>query len=389
MELQKRHVLHVIDALNHGGAQRFLVLLAEGIHRDRFAMTVCVLQPDLTLKQTLESKGVEVLCLQRQRPSILSPLRFISYLSRNIRDLECYCRTNAIDVLHCHLSDAEFLGILAGHLASVGRLLTTVHYPALLPERKASDFRNRLRRLWTKTVYHRWTDCVVAVSEDIAAILIQDFGIQRDKVQVICNGVNLSDFEKMEASGKALRHSLGLKKHHRIIISVARLAPPKGQKYLLEAMSRLLPRFPELILLLAGDGELRGALEEQCTCLGLKDHVRFLGSRSDVAELLAISELFVFPSVSEGTSLALLEAMASARGVVATAIPGNEEVIRHQENGFLVAPCNAEELAQGIAFLLENPGIARSYGECARRFVRDHFDIRKTIEAYEALWSAP
>jgi glycosyltransferase involved in cell wall biosynthesis len=386
--LQKRHVLHVIDALNHGGAQNLLVQLAEGIHRDLYEMTVCALQPDLALKETLESRGVKVLCLQRQRPSIFSPHRFIAYLYRNIRDIESYCRSNAIDVLHGHLSDAEFLGILAGHLASVGRLLTTVHYPALLPERRICDFRNWLRRLWTKTVYHRWADCVVAVSEDIASKLVRDFGIHREKIRVILNGVNLPAFERADQVAE-LKHSLSLTGNHRIIVNVARLAPPKGQEYLLEAVGRLLPRFPELVLLLVGDGELRQPLEEQRSRLGLKDHVRFLGNRSDVAALLALSELFVFPSVSEGTSLALLEAMASKRAIVATAIPGNEEVIHHQETGYLVPPCSSEALADGIEFLLENRNIADGCGERAHHFVRKHFDIRRTIEAYEALWSVP
>jgi len=85
--MSRKHVLHVIDALNHGGAQRLLVLLAEGIDRERFEMSVCVIQPDLTLKPTLEEAAVKVLCLQRERPSILTPHRFLAYVYRNIRDI--------------------------------------------------------------------------------------------------------------------------------------------------------------------------------------------------------------------------------------------------------------------------------------------------------------
>ena len=387
--MSRKHVLHVIDALNHGGAQRLLVLLAEGIDRERFEMSVCVIQPDLTLKPTLEEAAVRVLCLQRERPSILTPHRFLAYVYRNIRDIQAFCRINAIDVVHCHLSDAEFLGILAGRLASVGGLLTTVHYPALLPERRAWDLRNWLRRLWTKTIYHRWTDWVVAVSEETAAKLIHDFGIHDDRVRVILNGVNLAAFVRDRTRTAALRQALKLTDRYPILVNVARLAPPKGQKFLLEAINLLVPKFPELVLLLAGDGESRGALEEQCARLGLDAHVCILGSRSDVAELLAMSDLFVFPSVSEGTSLALLEAMAAERAVVATAIPGNQEVIRHQENGYLVAPGHPEELAHGISFLLEHPDLMRTYGANARRFVQEHFDIRQTVADYEALWRSP
>jgi hypothetical protein len=141
----KRTILHVIDALNVGGAQELLVLLAEKTPKSAYRTLVCVIQPDTTIKARIESKGAAVHCLNRSRPSIYNPFDFILYFYKNIRDILSLCREHEVDVVHCHLSDSEFIGIPAGWLHRADRVISTVHYPALLPERKAGDFRNHFR----------------------------------------------------------------------------------------------------------------------------------------------------------------------------------------------------------------------------------------------------
>jgi L-malate glycosyltransferase len=381
-----RHILHVIDALDHGGAQQFLVLLAEGVDADCFSMTVCVLQPDLEMKGVLEARGVKVFCCGRKRPSMFQPARFISYVFRNIRDIATFCRMQGVDVVQCHLSDSEFLGVLAARIAGVERVFTTVHYPALLPDRLPGDLRNLLRRLWTRIIYHCWTDKVVAVSEEIADRLVHDFGISPKRVRVILNGINVSVFSSNRPETNHLRQSLGISDGDQVIVNVARLTPPKGQVFLLDAMAILRKRSGQITLLMVGDGELRQMLEAQSVRLHLQDRVRFLGNRSDVADILALSDLFAFPSLSEGTSLALLEAMAAGKPVVATAIPGNQRVLQHQKTGYLVSAGSAAKLAEGIAHVLDQPEQARTYGQCAQQVVREHFDIRLTIAQYQSMW---
>jgi glycosyltransferase involved in cell wall biosynthesis len=384
MPTGKRIILHVIDALNVGGAQELLVLLAEKTPKSAYQTLVCVIQPDTTVKPRIESKGVAVFCLNRPRPSIVSPFAFILYCYKNIRDIISLCRQHGVDVVHCHLSDAEFLGILAGWLYRADRVISTVHYPALLPERKAGDFRNHFRIGVTWMLYHL-TDAVVAVSDDVAEQLKSVFHLTPSKIRVIINGIDVEAIHGTLPKPEWLP-SVYASPGQRLVTSVGRLMPPKGHRYLVEAVPYLTRRFGNLKVLLAGDGDLRESLEQQSRRLGVQNVVSFLGSRNDVSEILALTEVFVLPSTSEGTSMALLEAMAAGKPIVATDIPGNRSILKHEYNCLLVLPGNPEKLAEAIAFLLNHPAIAIDYGKNAYRDVYEQFNIEQTVTRLMVLW---
>jgi glycosyltransferase involved in cell wall biosynthesis len=289
-----------------------------------------------------------------------------------------------VDVVHCHLSDAEFTGIPAGWLSRADRVISTVHYPALLPERKAGDFRNHFRVGVTWMLYHL-TDSVVAVSDDVAEQLKSVFHLASSKIRIIINGIDVEAIRGTLANPEWLP-SVGALPGQRLITSVGRLMPPKGHRYLVEAMPYLTSRFGNLKLLLAGDGDLRESLEKQSQSLGVRDVVSFLGSRNDVREILALTEVFVLPSTSEGTSMALLEAMAAGKPIVATDIPGNRDILKHEYNCLLVPPGNSEKLAEAIAFLLNHPVIAADYGKNAYGDVYRQFNIEQTVAKLMTIW---
>jgi len=374
----------VIDALNIGGAQELLVLLADKTPKSAYQTLVCVIQPDVTLKSRIESKGVPVFCMNRSRPSILCPMDFIIYFYQNIRDIMFLCRRYRVDVVHCHLSDAEFAGILAGWLYGARRIISTVHYPALLPERKSGDIRNYLRIAATRLLY-RLANAVVAVSDDVAQQLKDVFHLAPSKIKIVVNGIDVEAIHRKLPDPDILP-TLCVLPGQRLVTSVGRLMPPKGHSYLIAAMPPLVHQVENVRLLLAGDGDLKAALEQLSQNLKVQDVINFLGSRSDVVDILALSEVFVLPSVSEGTSLALLEAMAASRPIVATDIPGNRAVLKHGHNCLLVPPGNPEKLADAISFLLNHPGIAAEYGKNAYQDVCQRFNIDETISRLIALW---
>ncbi|MFZ3044383.1 MAG: glycosyltransferase family 4 protein [Desulfatirhabdiaceae bacterium] len=380
----KRTVLHVIDALNIGGAQELVTLLADKTPYSLYQTIVCAIQPDRAMQSRIESTGAVLYCLDRKRPSILCPCSFISYFYQNIRDIVSICRKHRVDVVHCHLSDAEFIGILAGWLYGAERIITTVHYPALLPKRKTGDIRNHLRILTTRVLYHL-TDAVIAVSKDTSDQLKSLFHVSPDKIHVIINGIDVEAFHATQpAHGTYM--SVQASPEQRIITSVGRLMPPKGHCYLIEAIPYLVESFPNLKLLLAGDGDLRESLTHLSHGLNVDQHISFLGSRNDIADILAITDVFVLPSVSEGTSMALLEAMSAAKPIVATDIPGNRAILKDKHNCLLVPPGDAKKIAGAVAWLLDHSAMAAGYGKQAYLDVYQSYNIGQTVSRLMTLW---
>ncbi len=379
-----RHILHVIDALNYGGAQELLVLLAKCSPKNRYRTTICVLQPNPELKAKAEFHGAEVICFNRPRPSILKPHRFFSYFYNNVRDIVSFCRREHVDVIQCHLSDAEFIGILAGHTVKVDRILTTLHDPLILPRRHSHDPRNLLRLLLTSILY-KWTHAIIAVSEDLSQKIGKFVYVDPSKIRTIINGIDVDSLRTTPYS-KQLATQLGLGPEQKVLLTAARLTLQKGHVYLIDAMARLVKDYPGIRLLLAGEGELKEELISRCASMGVLGHVQFLGGRPDMADILALADIFVLPSLWEGTSIALLEAMAAAKPIVATDIPGSREVLSSPKCGVLVPPGDSSTLAEAISYLFEHPETACEYGRTAGRVAGERFDVRQIITQLEPLW---
>lgn len=376
-----KKVLHVIDALNVGGAQELLALMAK--HKgDAFAMVVCVLQPVTDLKAKIESHGVTVYALNRTRCSVKHPLGFLRYSLGNLLDIMRICRDEKIDILHAHLSDAEFIGFFATLFGRTKRFCTTVHTPRLLPEGRTRGLRGKARNLLMRLIYSR-AEKVIAVSRDTAGLLLQA-GADPAKMLTIANGVETEAIARHRPAFG--RDTLGLGGNDQALLCVGRLTLAKGHRYLLEAMRLLAEPMPGVKLLIAGDGELREELRQLAKSLGVSDRVHFLGSRKDIPDLLALCDLYVSASVFEGTSLAVMEAMAAGKPIVATDIPGNLELLEHDATAVLVPPANAHMLAEAITRVARNAQLAATLGQNAQQKAHSEFDIMAVIRKYCNAW---
>lgn len=200
---------------------------------------------------------------------------------------------------------------------------------------------------------------VICVSNDVQRHALS-LGVPGSKLSVVPNGVDATRYRPGERVGSGPP----------VVLCVGRLILNKGQHLLLEAVAELRQRGLALRLLLVGDGPSEKQLRQQVARLGIDDVVEFLGHRDDVDSLLAASDIFVRPSLTEGMSLAVLEALAAGLPVVATDVSGSRQLIEDGVNGVVVPPGCSVELANGLRGLVQDPALRKQIGACARERAR-------------------
>ncbi len=232
---------------------------------------------------------------------------------------------------------------------------------------------------------------VVAVSRQSAACLTQDYGLPPGRIDVIYNGTDLDALRSAPAS--TLRQELGLTAAQPVVVTAARLAPNKGQRYLVEAAPAILARHPHAHFILAGDTDDGGAVARQIAAAGLDAHFSLLGHRPDLANVLTAGDVFVLPSLAEGFALALVDALACGLPVVATAVGGAPEVIQPGRTGWLVPPADAPALAQALNAALALPPAERARWRAAAQATAAQFSTphmaAQTLALYRRVSAAP
>jgi glycosyltransferase involved in cell wall biosynthesis len=347
-------VAHVVRQLDVGGMEKLLVEFARNADREHFALRFVSLTRRGPLADDLEASGWPIEALEQ--PAGLRP-----GLSFRLAGL---FRHWDIDIVHTH-NNAPFLyGAPAARLAGV---------PGLIHTRHGQNFRSGRRQALAFRLTSLLADRVVCVSRDSARLSARE-GVTRAKLRTLWNGIDLSRFSYLgpQRDGPA--------------VMVARLSPEKDAASLVVAAALVARQRPGFRLEIAGNGACFPDLQRLVAAEGLGDRVRLLGEVRDVPAVLARASLFVLPSLSEGVSLTLLEAMARGLPVVATRVGGNPEVVDDGRTGFLVPAASPAALAEKIVYLLDRPELAREMGLEGRRRVEEHFNVRAMVGQYEALY---
>ena len=223
---------------------------------------------------------------------------------------------------------------------------------------------------------YRAAHLVIANSKAAAAQLRSE-GVPSRKVRTIANGVDCGAFGPAPTrSGQLIRR----------VVTVANLRPEKGHDTLIAAAARIVSERPETEFLIVGDGVLRDSLERRVSELGLSRQIRFLGERSDVAGLLASSDVFVLPSRSEACPNSVLEAMAAGLPIVATRVGGVPELIDSGRTGLLVDADRPAELAEAVLDLIDDPQRASHLGRAARKAAERRFSFDRMVSTFEHLY---
>lgn len=359
-------VLHLSSSSGPGGAEAVVASVASALDASRYQSVVCLFR-DGWLRERCEHLGLETHVL---RMSGMLDLTWLRRIARLLRDRD-------VGVIHAHEFGANTYGTLAGWLAGVP-VIATVHGRSYYGDA-------RRRRLAYRVVSRAAT--MVTVSDDIKRFVVEQAGVSAARIHVIHNGIGCADPVDV-AVQERLRTELGIVHGTRVVAVVGSLYPVKGHRYLLDAVPAVLAACPSTVFLIAGRGEQEATLREQARRLGIETAVQFLGFRADVPALLAIADLFVLPSLSEGLSIAILEAMAAGKPVVSTRVGGNPELVVDGETGLLVESADAERLATAMTRLLSDPREARRLGQNSRRRVTDRFTTAAMVRAYEALYDA-
>ncbi len=282
-----------------------------------------------------------------------------------------------VGVVHSFSFPAHFYAALAARLT--GR-------PSIVNVRNSHhDLVGKLRRFLWRWLISRLATSMVAVSESVAAEMTEITG--RRDIVCIPNGVDLTAPNGSHTRW-SVRAELGVPRDALVVGTVGNLRPIKGHRYLLQAALAVTRELPSARFLLIGaeEPDTGHTLREYCHDAGLEQHVIFLGRRRDVPRLLPAMDIFCLPSLSEGMSRSLLEAMAAGLPVAATAVGGNREVVLDGETGYLVPPEDPQALARALLSLARDSERRREMGEAARLRVRRHFDVTAMLERYANLY---
>jgi glycosyltransferase involved in cell wall biosynthesis len=364
-------IIHFVENLERGGLERTVIeLIIAQREAGHDCRVICLFEPGI-LAAELAAQGVPVDACHKRTGFDWQAMRRARALLRD-------CPPGA--VLHTHNASAHYHALSAAWGLPMGHVVSTRHSPGSMDSGS--------RKEWLYRQSMRGTDYVVAVSEAVR----QHFAGQglRPRVALLSipNGIRVDRFTPANAQARAaLVSEMGWPEGSRVIGTVGRLHPVKGQSHLLHALRALRQKVPQAVLAIVGDGGMRSALEQETDELGLRPWVRFLGDRSDVPQLLQAMEVFALPSLSEGYSIALLEACAAALPIVATDVGGNREIVRDGNNGRLIAAGNAGVLADALCDVLASEERAQQMGRAGREWVLEAGTFRNMAARYQRLYA--
>lgn len=360
---KKTRILHVIPNFGPGGAERLLVNLLEAFDHARFEVEAVSLYPEsgTILEKEIGEKRFKVHFLNKHRGL---DLRMFPQLCRLFRGFRPH-------VVHTHRYALRYT-LLPALLRRVPLQIHTVHSVA----QKEVD---RFGRLVQQIAFRSSQVIPVSISSQVSSTVraLYGYGVH---TPVIYNGIPIAEFVfAQEKNGAG-------SERHVVLLNVGRFAAPKNHLLLIQAFALAVKDYPAMQLRLVGDGGLRPVVEKSVAEMGLEEKVLFLGMRDDVPGLLAGSDLFVLSSDYEGVPLAVLEAMATGKPVVSTAVGGIPELVEEGITGCLVPPRDPQALAQRILHLAGDPLLRQCMGKAARERALRRFDIARTAREYEALY---
>jgi glycosyltransferase involved in cell wall biosynthesis len=350
-----------------GGAERQLLNYLLAANRDEFRHTLVCLGTIGELALVAESNGI---------PVVSMPVR-TRYAIASVRHIAKWMQSEDVAVVHTHMHHAALWGRVGGKAGGVPVLISTEHGKEL--------WKGSLR-LFMDRILSKWTARHIAVSQDCMQIRTQREKVDPKKLVVIPNGVPIPEQADNAVGRKRIRAEFGLGDDVPVIGTVGRVVQAKGYEYLLAALQLLRRKYPTIIWLAVGDGDQRDALAAQANSMGLASAVVWTGRRDDVTDLLAAMDIWTMSSIREGLPVALLEAMAAGRPIVATNVGGIPDAVTNEKEGLLVPSADPVALAKSIEELIEDPDRAMELGSAAYLRAKTEYGIDSVAQRIEDIY---
>ena len=360
-------VLHITFDMRIGGTEQVIKNLIEATDISQFNSSIlCIEQPVGPFGELLIKSGIKVDSLQRKNG-------FDRALIGQIRQ---YIKQHNIDVIHCHQYTPWVYGVFASLFLNV-KVVFTEHgrfYP---------DSGSWKRRL-INPLLSFFTSNITAISEATKQALVEFEYLMPKKIMVVYNGISPQKPQLELVS--TLSKQYNIKQDTVVFGTVARLDPIKNQTLLIEAFHQALLQYPKCKLFIVGDGEEREKLEQLTAKLNITESVIFTGYITQPVNYMALMDVFVLPSLSEGTSMTLLEAMSLGKPCIVTNVGGNPEVIKGQYNGIVVGNQELEQLRDSMVTLAENKQMREELGKNGKALFNRKFFVKSMTSDYQEIY---
>jgi glycosyltransferase involved in cell wall biosynthesis len=370
---QKITLMQVINSFLIGGAEKLVFDLVTMIDKQKFEVLLCSMGTirnniEENICKDLQEKGIKILVLgkpqRKQRIETILKLRQL-------------LRENHVTILHTHCQSPDIYGKFGAFLARTPLVFSTIHNV----KGYHASHEGILKKLTTK---------YIAISETVKQYGVSDLKIPSGKIEVIYNAVDTRKFTPITVDKNTKLQELGVPMGRKIVTVIGSCEERKGHHYLIEAAEQIVKKITDLHFLIVGDTaadlEFVSRMKEMMGAKKLQNRISFTGIRTDIPDILSITDIFVLPSLYEGLPIALLEAMASSVPVVVTNVGSNPEVVADGINGFIVPPKDSQLLAQRIEELLADPKKANKMGAQGQKKIKESFGMTRFVQEHEQLY---
>jgi len=380
-----RTVRFIIGSLDVGGTEKHLALILPRLKSPEFIPVVITLTHKGELASQLEQAGISVYephCLLRRLHKVPILKYVLGPISRLLYLIYMFHKVPAS--LTCFYLPASY------YLGGIATLLTGQANRTVMFRRSLNQYQQQRPFIsWIEPFLHKRQQAIVGNSQAVIQELLEEEGVPAEKTRLIYNGIDISEFGNIEKRN-SIRQELDINSNDIVMCIVANLIPYKGHADLIDSLAIIRESIQQpWWLLCVGTGiEQRDDLLGKVTSAGLDKHVKWLGSRHDVPQILAAADIGLLVSHQEGFSNAVLEGMATGLPMIVTDVGGNTEAIEHGKSGLVIKPRDPGALGEAILYYMNDMDRARAYGMAARQRVQQYFSIKACVASYKSFFDS-